>query len=75
MRHEFFDTFRFAAIFFISNPIEKRLEEKIWRRQRQIRKTPKKVRFFSFFGTFLEPKMKPLHKNRALMYWPKSVLL
>ena len=39
------------------------------------KKNTQKSEVFSFLGTFLEPKMKSLHKIHALMYWPKSVLL
>ncbi len=47
VRHEFFYPFKFAAIF-ILNPIEKRLEDKIRRRQRLIKNT-QKCEFFSVF--------------------------
>ncbi len=49
---EFLYTFEFAAKFSISNPIEKRLEEKIWKRQRQNPKN-KKVELWPIFEPFL----------------------
>ncbi len=59
VRHEFFDIFKFAAIPLIWILLPNHEREKIRTRQRQKRKTPKKVIFSSFWTTFLGPKWAP----------------